>query len=509
MPHFHPTLAILSTALSLFGAGCAAVPVSRTKTFEFERLVRSIPEETASRTVSADKVRPVVSVDGAGGKIFVGLAGSGSFRRRIRDSYETFSVETQKRMAFGFFPAFAEDIYRPDRSLRPAGVAQACNAAEVFFGWPFATLYSLLAVPFSDDYAHSSHAWEDEGAYNGHMALLAGLSQAERTRLGMPPRSSGGVMLHDPAHLSMLGFFKYTTFVVHPPAPSRTVSRNEDSPFEIEAHGPYEVEISIPELGYRMRNEVVAGDVRTEFPVPSVDESRTVEARVRFLDPAGTFGPFAGDLVSEEQKELFSRAKGRSFPIKVAIPPKSALARPGETVVVEVSGRPKARSVPFRLVSKTHDGKSRIVYRVRIEDDSRSAFEIDRIVRPDIVEDLRETFQSKHPDLSPDRIHAWADYTVEDGLLVYAGAAFSILPTGVDGYSWDENARRGRIRIRLGEGTDADAARGWARDCISRIVRDKGIAITVGSEVPENATFQTLDEQIENGFLVVDFEAVD
>ena len=425
----------------------------------------------------------------------------------MREEYETFSVDTRKRIAFGFFPSFAEDFYRPDRSIRPE-MADS-SAAEVVFGWPFATLYSLLAAPFADDYAHSCHAWEDESAYNGYVALLDGLSQSERTRLGMPPRVHQETLLHDPAHLSVLGFFKYTTYVVHPPSPSRSEVRDEETPFEVEAHGPYEVELSIPELGYRMRNEVVAGDVRTEFPVPDLATSRNVSASIRFLDPAGTFGPFAGDSVSKDQKELFALAKGRIFSVRISIPSSSAFIRSESTLVVEVAGRPKARPVPFRLMSKGLDAQKRTVYKVKIEDSSKSAFEIDRIVRPDIVEDLRETFQTEHPDVPPVCIHAWANYSIQEGLLVYTGSAFSIRPVGVDGYSYDANTRKGRIRIRLGEGADPVAARGWARDCISRIVHDKNVSIEVDSAIPENASFKTLDEQVSEGFLTIDFEALD
>ena len=507
MPQIYALLTILPAIIALFGYGCVAVPVSKTKTFKFERHVRSIPEGIPSTTISRDQVRPIVSIDGNGGGISIGLAGSGVLREKTKDEYEVFSVQTQKRLAFGFFPSYAEDMYRPDRSIRPA-IAD-CNAAEVFFGWPFATLYSLLAVPFSDDYAHSCHAWEDEGAYNNHIALLAGLSQSERTGLGMPPIVHRETLLHDPAHLSIFGFFKYLTFVVNVPVPSRTVTQQKESPFAVEAHGPYEVELSIPELGYRMRNKVVAGDVRTEFPIPMLDTPREVSANIRFLDPDGTFGPFAENTVSKDQKELFSMAKGRTFATKIALTANSSAVQSRNAVTIDLIARPKAHPVPFRLISKKHDGERSVIYKVKIEDSSKSPFEIESVVRPDIVEDLRETFQTSHPGIPADNIHAWAYYMFADGMLVYTGSAFAIRQTEVDDYFYDANTRKGHIEIHLGEGADADVARNWARDNISRIVRDKNVSVEVGFEASAGSSFRTLDERIQNDLLIIDFEATD
>lgn len=490
-------------ALAWAGAGCVAVPVSSPNAFRFERLVDSVRSESAELAVEPASAHPVVSVDGAAGSIYVGLAGKGVRRGTVEERHEAFSVETRRWLAFGFFPSFAEDLYRPGRSIRPKRFDQNSKSCIVVFGWPFATLYSILATPFSDDYAHSCHGWEDEGGYNGHVKRLeTWLSREDRLRIGMPPRDSGNLSSGDLAHLSVFGFFKYTTFVVHPPAASKTVERVEESPFDVEVHGPYVVELSIPERGYRMRFDVPEGDVRAEFPLAGLGGGKAA-ATIRFFDFAGAF---ESDEAPADQRGVFDQARWKAFKTRIDLPPPSAAVAPRRTVVVE--GRPKAWSVPFRLVSKKKLAKGgRWRYVIEIADGTKTAFDIDRIVRPDIVEELRNAFSQEHPEVPPGRIRAWARYELSDGKLVYTGSAFSIRPEGIESYAYDADTRRGTIRIRLGKGVDGNTARGWARDGISRILRDKNIALEAGGDLPDGATFRTTGETFENGVLAVDFEA--
>ena len=170
--------------------------------------------------------------------------------------------------------------------------------------------------------------------------------------------------------------------------------------------------------------------------------------------------------------------------------------RPAESLV---------RPVPARLEEEARHGRWRYV--IEIADGTKTAFDIDRIVRPDIVEELRNAFSQEHPEVPPGRIRAWARYELSDGKLVYTGSAFSIRPEGIESYAYDADTRRGTIRIRLGKGVDGNTARGWARDGISRILRDKNIALEAGGDLPDGATFRTTGETFENGVLAVDFEA--
>lgn len=126
-----------------------------------------------------------------------------------------------------------------------------------------------------------------------------------------------------------------------------------------------------------------------------------------------------------------------------------------------------------------------------------------RDVRKTLVKMIRDDYAASNP-------YAPAAMLIVD-LPVYDlnGAEISgraiVLQLDVRSLDYDPIARRGIMKIRLGEGQLAEA-RSYLRRNIETIVRDKGIALVTG-QLPPAATFRLLDEKLSDGVLEVTFKA--
>ena len=165
---------------------------------------------------------------------------------------------------------------------------------------------------------------------------------------------------------------------------------------------------------------------------------------------------------------------------------------------------------PYDITTVESYTGGRAVYRVTIQDPSKTAFDIERIVRPEIERIVREAFESESfvTDRDSVRVAVIPDFC-ENRTILFTAMAFSAEPVA-DGWTYDADSRRGTVRLRVTGRVDADAARRWARQNIANIVRDKNIALSsdAGTPPPLGATFRSLGESLEDGILTVEFEAV-
>ena len=162
------------------------------------------------------------------------------------------------------------------------------------------------------------------------------------------------------------------------------------------------------------------------------------------------------------------------------------------------------RPAPYEIETVQPYSEGKAVYRVTIRDETRTAFDIERAVRPEIVRILREAFAADSPGVSESSIRAYAipDFG-PDRTLRFTGRAFSLEPVA-DGWEYDQ-AGRGRIRLRLSGGMTPEEAKRWARENIAAIVAEKNVVLKAGQMPPAGATFRSLGETFEDGVLSIDF----
>ncbi len=170
----------------------------------------------------------------------------------------------------------------------------------------------------------------------------------------------------------------------------------------------------------------------------------------------------------------------------------------------------KIETPPFDIVSEKPYDDGRAVYRVSILDSSKTAFDIERLVRPDIERIVRDAFVSGNPGISPEAVRVSVVPDFGSGrTILFTATAFSV-ELASDGWSYSADTRRGTVRLRVGGRVDAKTARLWARQNIADIVRDKNVALSADEESPPpGATFQSLNESLDKGILTIDFAVVD
>ena len=164
-------------------------------------------------------------------------------------------------------------------------------------------------------------------------------------------------------------------------------------------------------------------------------------------------------------------------------------------------------AAPFEIETVQPYSHGRAVYRVTIRDASRTAFDVERLVRPDIERILRAAFAAETPGVSESSIRAYAvpDFG-SDRTLLFTGTVFSLEPTA-DGWEFDSASHRGRIRLRVLGNMSPEEAKRWARENISAIVSEKNIALEAGKAPPPGATYRSLGETFDDGILTIEFSA--
>lgn len=176
----------------------------------------------------------------------------------------------------------------------------------------------------------------------------------------------------------------------------------------------------------------------------------------------------------------------------------------------EASIGPSSSPPPYDITTDEPYSDGRAVFRVVILDPTKTAFDIERIVRPEIERIVREAFESESVlmDVNSVRVAVIPDFR-EDRTILFTATAFSAKPVA-DGWRYDASSRRGIVRLRIMGHVEPEAARHWARQNIANIVRDKNIALSAdsGTPLPSGAIFRSSNESLKDGILTVEFEAV-
>lgn len=470
----------------------------------------SVPREIANRHGVSGSVSRRPAKGEELGKIDIGLAGDVELKQRTGDVYGKVTITKQNRMSFGLVPGAAEYFLRPEGSLKPMvgwehkhGTQYEkelrSSAAMSMYGGLLATPFAILCTPFAGKYECHSHHWQ------GNIGVLQKLSPADREKADINVRSTKFAGLGEAAHWPWFGFHKYQTIVIGPQESGRTDTRVESERRTVRVKGPYKIEFRIPALGYR-KVQTVGRDAESEtFLLPSVEEDVDAEAKIRFL-PAGAD---AGTIVDRDENAVFAAVRGKTYSRQVRLHASASTGgfAPGG-VVTQIVVRPQ--EAPFSISKLRSKKTGRISYRVTKHDESMTAFDVDKLARPEILRELAEAYAADHPGEEADTIRAYASYVTDKtdpDVLVYAGTAFTVRPA--ERMEYDAETRRGSVRLRVSDHLDLKSARAWARENVGMIVSDKNIALEAGGSPPAGAKFRLLDDKLEDGILTIWFEAVD
>lgn len=528
---------LLPAMLALVGAGCVAIPVGSeecVKTFEYRQrsdmtgVVRRTPVESVA---AARNEAPRGAGDA--GSVLVGLEGRVRRTDRWEDEYRTVGLLRRKRMSFGFLPGCAEGA-RSDTEMawkaRMGGGAFQYGEWQEFaidqigpgllLGWVFIP-YNLLVEPLAGPWDCAGHApcpkdWPTGKTRDPIQAsdwartdLYAQFAEYMEGRLGEPSLFSAC------RHGAPFGFKRFSTYRWAEPRGSRVEERETTMEEKAFGRGPFEVELEIPDIGWKRRAGVPAGAKEAAFAMPFADVDRMAEGRVRF------FGSGVRGTEDDATRALLEGARGKEYAVQVRLrraPEGMASAemlagRTGGDGAVALVTQFVARALggaPYRLEKESTGGDGAATWRVTVSDESKSGLEIAAEVRPKILAELREVYLAGHPGVDGEQVHAAVSYGTEDGgkVLVFTGVAFELRPV-VDGWTYKASTRRGRIRLHAPPDVPPDMLRRWAREHVADIVAEKNVARIVGSEPSPGARFRLLDETFEDGVLTVEFEAVE
>jgi hypothetical protein len=441
------------------------------------------------------------------------------------------NIRSQKRIAVGLFPGWGMRLHKPSSGFQPDWVlAQpelyACyhvpKGTAALLCSVFATPYTLLVTPFTE--------WT---------ALVNPRGPKGYTRMGFGDiKDLGGVfsyreladcgigMRGDLAVLGLAGVVKYPdVFVTSEKLGTQMLPESGTNVQTSYVGGPFEVELRIPEVGFCQRKTVRKYESRVDFTLPTDYRAEEMEpCKGKWGVPTQRRRRYQGLLTfrdtgpHDNEQEVWSQADGRSFEIELCLEKGgSYMNPPGRAVVKEGPFHPEPRVVEVRKpdgppynVEKTVDGEGRTVWRVKILAENLNAFAVDREAKPQILEELREDFAGRNPDVPRGEINAWAAYTTEDGgrTLVYVGVAESLIPS-LESLTYSAEARRGTVTMRLAGRADLRRSKEFVRNNISAIVCDKNVVLTAGERPPDGATYRSLDENFADGVLTVEFEAVE
>ena len=270
--------------------------------------------------------------------------------------------------------------------------------------------------------------------------------------------------------------------------------------------GPFEVELSIKELRWRVCKTVEQGQTQAVFALPEVAADATAEVNVSIRSIPGRPPPDITDKAIAMLGKTGTRID--SFYVALKAPPKNKenTGTSGTAATQQKTQHP-ARPL-YESIRKKDLSNGRIEVRVRVNDTSRT-FDIDRMLQSAVRQVFRDDFAGSHPGESDASIREYVHWvTSKDGReMIYTGWAFSVRPLR-NGWYYNNETRRGWVRLRISENIPVDEAKSWAQENISAIVSDKNIALEVGKAPPPGATYRSLDESFEDGILTVEFEAV-
>lgn len=510
--------------------GCVAVDVGKPETFTIE-----VPAGDETRAVEREVLFSQVVAETGGGAgdggttvpVLVSLRGQVDRTEQKGRMVRVVDVTRQKRLSFGLFPGTAEWVYRPEGcaiawgDMTPSGMTEELQRQRIrlqslyagydlgaepmpagmlplqwallggsgaLFAAPLVPWF-LLAEPFAGNWTCQSHlCWLDKGVCwqadgEGDFREL----EAWRTDV-----------LETLVHCVPLGFFRHSFFRFSegrdggwtPTGAARHVRE------DVVAKGPYRVELSIPQLGFTDSRAAWRGTERVRFEVPRGAAPGETVALVKFR--------VDGPVDDPTQRALLEDAAKWTQAVPLWLPGPA-----GAEVGLVVEGA-RVRGAPLRFAKERDAGNGGVSWVVEILDDSREELDVAAFARPLILAELREEWLERHPQEDEGNVGAKLDWrSGGDGrTLVFTGSAFSVRPVA-DGWRYDAATRRGEVRLKVvGEEVDAEAVRGWARENVESIARDRAVVLEVGGMPSEGGSYRSLSEQFENGVLRLEFEVV-
>lgn len=507
--------ALAAAAAMSLGSGCVAFNVGKPELFTAETPA-GIHPVAMSRVVSQTP-RPTMDMTEANGHLIarIGLAIDIATVQNQEQSWERVTVSRQKRLAFGLFPA-EEFFWSPPEALIPdiRGMDSDTAAIGTLFGMCLYLPWSVLGEPILGSWGCQSHSWRGPNS----KWLYERFSASELAKMGIQKDGVHSFLYGFTHFMSpIVGFHRFSTYVVSRPEPlsnrspctplAQTVTRT--------VQGPFQVELSLPECGYAQVALVPEEETEAHFDLVNVvSDIPVVHGTVRFLPPSGGW-----DAIRDEEKRgwlVVAAAKAHPVSVRVPVVTGRGEAPVQATMVKEIHHYHEMRVVeerkpegaPWDIETVEPFRGGRAAYRVTIRDASKTAVEVEREVRPDIERNLRESFFAAMPGMDEGRVRAYAVAEYEGRAIRFRGVAFSVQPL-TDGWTYDEETRRGTVRLRISEGMTPDEAKRWARENIEAIVREKNVALEAGAALPAGAVYRSLGETLAGGVLTVEFEAVE
>ena len=480
-----------------------------------------------------------MAVESASGQLMqTGNKAVASVSIQVREEFEkteweeSATVRVQKRLALGLYPCAAEIHLMPEGALDAAMSVTQFGTRRYFvvqfvgmldpgilLGQLCSTFNALFLEPFEPWSCLRSHGYSD-WAYAPYFSqspkirALHIFNDAELRQMGVSEFWNLDKALSARevfSHYALVGCHKYLAVFVEPKTGPRRTAGTETKRRTGAVEGPWEVEFRIPGLGHERRARVGKGETSATFDLPQVEGGGRYEATATFRESG-----FGGDGATRQALEKVSGQTVRTLLNLSAKPSPPAAQAPAREVVKEIHHYHETRVVeerkpegaPWDIETVEPFRGGRAVYLVKIRDASKKAFEVEREVRPDIERNLREAFLASMPGMDEGRVRAYAVAEYEGRAIRFRGAAFSVQPL-TDGWAYDEETRRGTVRLRFSEGMSPEEAKRWARENIETIVKDKNAALAAGRQPPAGAIYRSLSETLEDGVLTVEFEAVE
>lgn len=526
----------IGTIAFLFGAanwvGCVALPVGSEKTF-YHELTSTEAEANPVRT-TLERARVDLRQRGTTAEISIDADVVEEYAQRRHVRHVT--VRQRKRLAIGLFPGAAELVWMPKGALTSAMTVSraAYDSSPRYCGYYvdrdpglgefaleellvslgtvgiaplFYTVDSLVCAPFEpwhcDTHDFIDKEYWKHGIQHGgkrvadassspRLRALSELPEELRREIGIRTcfdvRSTGAGI---GAHYGLFGFHKYLAVFLEL-ADSESISGTVRKRKKMAVTGPFEVELSIPGVGYSERRLVRAGNTRASFELPGATRDTAIEARVVVREGPHSERGETPDLTRSAVRDLMGQ--GSRFDVNLRAGGVSAEVRDNTYEVSEI------RSL----------GKGRYVIRVRIvkPDDCNAVVEA---VGNEVRRRLREDYANRHPAVRVEEVRDWVHGQNDPDApssLVFEGWVFAAHALS-EGWQYDSETGRGTVRVRVSEGIPEEQAVQWARENITAIVSDKGIALSAGGVPERSGHFKCLWERFENGILTMGFENVD
>lgn len=531
-----------------FFAGCVAVDVGRPQ--EFRHRTERVETDAEPSRVLLEKARVRLSQRGETAVVSVDADTAEEHRRRRYG--KDITVRRQKRLAFGFFPGAAELVWMPDGALESGmtairttyeqtprhcgfyqdqdpGLGLYAKKQLVLLAFGFGlpqviyTVDSMLFAPF-ETWACSNHDFIDRGHWRRgakragqrvadasefpRLRALAEFPEAAKRRIGVrtcfdvgstekwgtradarfstPMAGLGGD--YDGSHCGVFGFHKYlAVFVDVDESGEAEAGEPEVRKMKRAVEGPYEVELSIPGVGHSERRVVGRGKTDVAFALPKAAHEMSIEAHVSVRECPNGGGKGVPDLTRQAIRDL---AGARSvFDVNLR---------------ARGCGPDAVGGYEIEQIQPTDDGQYTV--RVHVAEAAQARAAADGIF-PEVRRLIRETHVRRHPAARAGEVRDWVEWKEDEsapGILVFTGWAFSAKPLA-SGWTWDEESRRGTIRVLVSDGAPEEEVRQWVRDNIALLVSDKNILAAADGLLP-GAAFRCVSECFENGVFSVEFE---